>query len=121
VGGGKRPVLSFKAPVKVKLNGKPLDSETPVVSTDLIEWEVEEKPLFEIQVSENKLSVFFHLRSLARYAWRLVQTGAKSRVVLRAEQDKSMVLDSLHVNDVLNAVVQMGIQSKIDIAALQQE
>ncbi len=119
--GGKFPVIRAAAPVRLKINGAVADKACPVSSADLIHWEIDESPLFEIHVSEDKLHAYFQLNSKERYAWRLVDCEPAPEVVIAAEEDKNIVLETVHLEDVVNQIEQMSIKSNLDFASIQQE
>src|SRR5690606_1901272 len=101
VNGGKWPVISSLAPVKLKVNQAEVLTEMPVTSKDHIQWEIDEQRLYEITVSEDKLLAHFRLLSKERYAWRLVNTVPEAQIVLSAEEDTNILLESVHLRDVV--------------------
>jgi uncharacterized protein len=119
--GGKPPILSFSAPVKLKINGVQADSEAIVTSKDHIEWEIDDGALYDIAVSEDKLKATFRLISKERYAWRLMDTESALKVTIAAEQTKDIVLESLHLAHVVSDLERKSIKSNLDVASIQQE
>ncbi|WP_167747147.1 FapA family protein [Cohnella luojiensis] len=69
--------------------------ESKVSAEDRIPWEIEEQPLFEVTISEDKMLAYLHLHALER------KTVQLSEVVARIEQ--------------------MSIKARIEFAAIQQE
>ncbi|MDF2723478.1 MAG: hypothetical protein K0Q59_3153 [Paenibacillus sp.] len=118
---GKKPVISAVAPVKLTVNDVRVETECTVSSSDRIHWEIEEKPLFDIQVTDDKLYAYFQLYSKERYAWRLVDTECLSRIVITANEDKNIVLETVHLGDVASILEQKSIKSNLDLASIQQE
>lgn len=121
VDGGKLPVISAVAPVKLKINDVEVESESTVSSSDRIHWEIDEKALFDIKVTEDKLCAFFHLHSKERCAWRLVNTESLPRIIITAEEDKNIVLETVDLGDVAAILEQKSIKSNLDLASIQQE
>ncbi|GGG25641.1 DUF342 domain-containing protein [Paenibacillus abyssi] len=119
--GGKPPVISSLAPVKLKINDIEILTEAAVTSTDRIEWEIVEKNLFEISVSEDKLFAYFQLISKERYAWRLIDVEPVPMIIIMAEEDRDIVLQTLHLSDVVMKLEQKLIRSNLDIPSIQQE
>jgi hypothetical protein len=119
--GGEWPVLSSKAPVKLFVNGVYVETERTVASSDRIYWEIDERPLFEISVSEDKLVANFRLRAKDRYAWKLVKSEPSLNVVVQAVEDPTIVLESVHISDVASQIERKSIKSNLDIAAIHQE
>lgn len=103
------------------INDEAVDAKRFVSSTDRIRWEIEEKPLFEITVSKDQMSAYFHLRSKERYSWCLVDTEAALEVVIRAQQDPDYILESVTLLDVLTQIEHMEIRSNLDIDAVKRE
>jgi len=121
VDGGKSPVISSIAPVKLKINDIEIQSESTVSSTDRIQWEIDEKALFDTTVSDDKLYAYFHLRSKERYAWHLVNTEPVSRIIIIAEEDKNIVLETVHLSNAVADLEQKSIRSNLDIASIMLE
>lgn len=119
--GGSFPVISSIAPVKLRINDVAVETEATVSSTDRIHWDIDEKALFDIKVSDDKLTAYFHLHSKERYAWRLVNTEPLTRIIIMAEEDKNIVLDTVHLSDVAAALEQKSIKSNLDLASIYQE
>ncbi|WP_127589047.1 DUF342 domain-containing protein [Paenibacillus koleovorans] len=119
--GGKLPVISAVAPVKLIINNVQMNSEFPVTSSDRIHWEIKEKALYEVHVSVDKLTAYFHLSSRERYAWRLVNTESMAQIIITAEEDKQSVLETVHLVDVAANLEQQTIKANLDLAAVQQE
>jgi hypothetical protein len=67
------------------------------------------------------MQVYFQLKSKERYAWRLVDTEPMQELILRAEQNKDCVLETVMMTDVMAKIEQMSIKSAIDIDALRRE
>ena len=119
--GGAFPIISALAPVKLKVNDIEVVTECTVSSSDRIIWEIDVRPLFEINISEDKLSAHFHLKAKERYAWRLVDIEPISNIVITAEEDKNIVLETVQLGDVVTKLEQMSVKSNLDIASIQQE
>jgi hypothetical protein len=121
VGGGEYPVVSGMESMKLFINNKEVHTETEVCEADSIGWEVEEKPLFETTISEDKLFAYFHLHSKQRCPWQLVNQEPSNRMTLTIEEDLDIVLENVHLGDVVTKLEHMSITAYIDFAAIQQE
>lgn len=121
VNGGRRPVISAIPPVKLFINGEYIETECQVSSTDRIHWEIHEDTLFHIQVTEDRLNAYFHLKSKERYAWQLLNTEPLSHLIVTAEEDKGIVLETVHLSDVAAQLERKSIKSNVDLASIQQE
>ncbi|TNJ67121.1 DUF342 domain-containing protein [Paenibacillus hemerocallicola] len=119
--GGDLPLIRSVEPVRLYVNDEIVTAETAVSSADRIRWEVEEKPLFEIEVSADKLYAYFQLMSKERYAWRLLDSMPVNAISIVAEEDDSIVLESVHLSEVVAALEQRSIMFQLDIAAIQHE
>jgi uncharacterized protein (DUF342 family) len=121
VGIGEYPTVSATEPIKLFINDKEVFSETAVSEADSIHWELEEKPLFEIAISDDKLFAYFILHSKHRCPWRLVNQLPANRMTLTIEDDKNIVLETVHLGDVVTKLEQMSVNAHIEFAAIQQE
>jgi hypothetical protein len=119
--GGKVPTLKAKAPVKLSIDGQEITKETKVSSESVIEWEIEEKPLFEISVSEEKIDAYLTINRTERHAWSLADLALQLDVTLTAEEDSSIILETINLQDILIAVENMSIKMNLDVAAVQME
>ncbi|WP_438351180.1 flagellar assembly protein A [Paenibacillus sp. FA6] len=119
--GGKVPTLNAKAPVKLWIDGKEISKENKVTSESLLEWEIEEKPLFEILVSEDKLDAYLTINRSQRYAWSLEDKTLELSVILTAEEDTSIILETFNLQDILTVVENMNIKMNLDVAVVQME
>lgn len=121
VEGGNAPVISSISPVKLILNGSFVETEANVSSSDHIHWEIEENPLFEVTISEDRLHVYFHLRSKVRHAWRLLDTEPTNTIIVSAQPDHDIVLETVHLSHVIAELEQKTISAQLDIASIQRE
>jgi len=121
VGVGLYPSVGAAAPIKLVINGAEVHTETEVSEADVIGWEIESKPLFEVMISEDRLFAYFHLHSKQRYPWRLLDQEPANRMTLVAEEDRNIVLETVHLGDVVTRLERMSISAHIDFAAIQQE
>ncbi|GAB2672964.1 DUF342 domain-containing protein [Paenibacillus thermoaerophilus] len=108
-------------PVRLFVDGKEVANGTKVSSESAIVWEIDEKPLFEISVSEDKLEAYLTVNRTQRFAWTLKDHPRALHVALRAEEDPSIILETLSLQDILSALEQMNIKMNLDVAAIQTE
>jgi uncharacterized protein (DUF342 family) len=121
VGLGAYPTIKAAERMKLFVNNKDIISETVVTEADSISWEVEERPLFDITISKDKLFAYFHLHSKQRYPWRLVNQEPTKRMTLSMEEDTYIVLETVRLKDVVTILEKMSIVAHIDFASIQQE
>ncbi|MFC5407519.1 flagellar assembly protein A [Cohnella soli] len=121
VGGGNYPSIHTTEPVKLYVNEKEVQTEMTVSERDTINWTIEEKPLFEIIVSEDKLAVYFLLHSKQRFPWRLLNQEPANRMTLVAEQDRNHVLGTVHLKEIAPQLDVLSLYVPVDLAAIQQE
>ncbi|GGF98642.1 FapA family protein [Paenibacillus abyssi] len=119
--GGRIPIINAKLPVRLYIDGQEAIGETKVSSASNIEWRIEEKPLFEITVSEDKLEAYLTINRTRRHAWILKEVATTLYAVLRAEEDPTIILETVYLQDVLSAVEKMNIKMNLDIAMIQAE
>ncbi|RED58131.1 FapA family protein [Cohnella lupini] len=121
VNGGDYAVIYPMSPLRLFLNDRLVHHESKITAEDRITWEVEEFPLFEITISEDKLFVYMHLHALERYPFKLIDAGPATHLIVRAEEDKTIVLKTVQLGDVVSKLEQMSIKTRYEFAAIQQE
>ncbi|QJD85488.1 DUF342 domain-containing protein [Cohnella herbarum] len=120
-GGGEYAVIYPMSPVKLYVNEEEVHGESPVKATDRITWKVEERSLFEITISEDKLFAYLQVHARERYATTLVDEAPARRVIVRAQDDNNLVLKTLQLADVVSKLEAMSVKARIEFAAIQQE
>lgn len=108
-------------PAKLTVNGEALSGTATVTSEDKLEWSVEESPLFEIQVSEDSMEAHLFVRSPIRYVWKLSECEPAAHLVLRAEEDQSIILNKLELNDIIHELDRLSITKNRNIGAIFEE
>lgn len=119
--GGNHAILKPKKPLKLKVNEMWVDSEITVTSADRIHWEVEDIPLFEITVSNDKLHAYFRLYSKEQYAWVLNHSINGPDTVVSVKEDPDILLKTVHLNDVVAELERQTIRSNLDLTIVQLE
>ncbi|MFC4598273.1 DUF342 domain-containing protein [Cohnella hongkongensis] len=119
--GGEYAVIYPMSPVRLFVNGEEVAWEAQVRAEDKMTWGIEEQPLFEITITEDKLQAHLRLFAKERYAARLVDAGPDRRVIVRAEDDESIVLKTVQLADVVARLEEMSIKSRIEFGAIQRE
>lgn len=119
--GGKIPTIKAKPPVKLFVDGNEINKATKVSSESAIEWKIEDKPLFEISVSEDKIDAYLTINRIQRHAWSLADKALELDVTLIVEEDSSIILETINLQDILTAVENMNIKMNLDVAAVQME
>ncbi|NMO95047.1 DUF342 domain-containing protein [Paenibacillus lemnae] len=118
---GQSITIEAEAPVKLKVNGEWIEGDVNVTSTDNIQWEVEDQPLFELSVTEDKLVTDFQLISRERYSAKLEKVENDSTVLFKAVEDRDIVLEILRLDDVMAVIEGRSIKSHVDLAAIHDE
>ncbi|GAB7056186.1 FapA family protein [Paenibacillus sp. YK5] len=108
-------------PVKLTVNGEAVSGTVTVTSKDKLEWSVEESPLFEIQVSEDRMQAYLLVHSPVRYVWKLSECEPAAHLVLRAEEDQSIILNKLEFNDIILELDRLSITKNRNIGAVFEE
>lgn len=119
--GGDYPTISAQAPIILFVNDKEVEGNTKVTSSSEIEWKMEEKPLYEITISEDELEAFITIHHTKRYAWTLNKPIPSLHVVLTAKEDESTLLETISLDDILTEIEALQIKMNINIAAIQAE
>jgi uncharacterized protein len=120
-GHGVPALVQAVHPLRLRKNGKLVEGTTAVTSKDHLDWEIDDQALFKIEVSPDKMTAYFRLNQTERYAWRLKQAPAQSNLILEAEQDKSMVLETINMPSVMHTLQKMGIRMKVTPSSVFQE
>jgi len=121
VNGGEYPVIYVMSPIRLTINEKEIHWESKVTADDRISWSIVERPLFEITISEDKLTAYLHLNAKEKHPWRLVDDGPANPLSLKVEEDRDIVLKTVQLSDVAGKLEEMSIRARIDFAAIQQE
>lgn len=115
------PTVQALPPVQLLRNGKVCADSILVLPGDKIDWQIAEEPLFHVWVSDNKLEAYFQLKRKNRCAWRLAAKEAQTHLVVEAELDESMVLETVRLADVLKALSDKKVTKNIRTSAIFQE
>ncbi|WP_175498836.1 flagellar assembly protein A [Paenibacillus sp. NFR01] len=119
--GGRPAVITAVHPVVLSINGRRISGSAPVLPEDVVSWEISEKPQYEITMPEDRLHVYFTLYRAERYAWKLVDCSAARELRVRAEPDRSSLLSTLTVEQVLAGLGQSSLTRNVSIPALYAE
>ncbi|TJY41938.1 DUF342 domain-containing protein [Cohnella pontilimi] len=119
--GGMISTIRAISPLKLFVDGKMILRETEVYSDSKIEWGFEEKPLFEVSVSEDKIEVYLTIFSKQRYALSLAEMAPSLHATFTAEEDLNRVLEMVDLKAILAAVEKMNIAVDLDMEAIRSE
>lgn len=119
--GGKAAIISAVHPVVLKVNGEPVIEPAEITSADHLSWEICEKPQYRITISEDKLSAYFTLYRVEKYAWKLVNCPASAEVSVRAEPNCDLLLSKLTVDQILAGFPKKSFIPNLNIPALYAE
>ncbi|HEY0827055.1 MAG TPA: FapA family protein [Bacilli bacterium] len=118
-----KDVVMIKAvePVQLRINGSLITKQVSLELGDKVEWDIAVKPMYNLQVSDDKMYVYFHLISLERYSWNLIDKESTQSLVLEAEEDRNMVLESVTFSEILTEVGKMAITKNLKPTIIYQE
>lgn len=119
--GGRPPLIRAVSPVRLFVNKIPVEGDAAVTSVDRIHWEFEERPMFEIKVTPDRLRADLLLHARERYAWKLEDVEPAKEAMLRMAEDRTMVVESVRLTDIVSELKRAGISIQLDIAAIQRE
>ncbi|MEX2415165.1 MAG: FapA family protein [Paenibacillaceae bacterium] len=119
--GGKVPTINAKPPVKLFVDGNEISKETKISSESEFEWRIEEKPLFEISVSEDKLFAYLTINRIQRHAWSLTDKASALDITLTAKEDSTIILETIDLQTILSVIEDMNIKINLDVASVQTE
>ncbi len=121
--GGKKPEIEADPLILLKKNGKNVFGRTTVRSEDKLEWEFQKKrdPLFEITVSDDKMTAFLQIFSLNKYGLRLKSCPMNSYVFIEVDEDPNIVLEMLRLSDILERLDKMKISKNLSVEAIERE
>lgn len=119
--GGKIPTIEAQLPVILFVDGQEINRRMKISSESVIEWKIEEKPLFEIEVSDDKLTAYLIVHRPQRYAWVLSDNTSTLDLTLTAKEDSAIILETLNLQDILAVVENMNIKMNLDVAVIQTE
>ncbi len=105
----------------LKRNGQKIVKETNVMASDKFEWFVEETPLFTIEISKDKMEAYFHLKAKHRFSWRLKSQASLSHLLVKVDEDKAALLETLQLTDVMITMRKMLITKNIKPSAIFNE
>ena len=92
-------------PLQVLVNGAEKSGRVTVVPGDIVQWRAIGPPLFQIEVSPDRMSAWFHLASVEQHAMKLVVTHIDVRTFrLEAERDFDRVERKLKITDIQSAL-----------------
>ncbi|MBW4085422.1 DUF342 domain-containing protein [Paenibacillus sp. S150] len=119
--GGEPAVLSAIPPVVLKVNNQLVTEPVQVEASDRISWSIQEEPQYQITVSEDNLKAFFTLNRVGQYAWNLVNSPATPRLALQAEMDRSILLSTLSIEQIIVDFEKKSITQNLNIPAIYAE
>lgn len=115
------PTIQALPPLQLLRNGKACTDSIMVMPGDKIDWRITEEPLFTIEVTEDKLTAYLQVKRKTRCGWRLLPKNARQHLVVEAERDESMVLETVRLADILKALSDRKITKNIRTSAIFQE
>lgn len=119
--GGGIPTIEAQSPVILFVDGQEINRRMKISSESVIEWKIEEKPLFEIEVSDDKLTAYLTVHRPKRHAWVLSDHTSTLDLTLTAEEDSTIILETLNLQEILADVENMNIKMNLDVTVIQTE
>src|SRR5690606_28854858 len=117
---GSFPTIYTEPPLKLKIDNQIITTKRIVSEESIIEWYIDEMPLYDITVSDDKLSAFLKINRLERYVWTLLNQEASNHIIVRCEQSP-IVLESLDFEEIMKQIDLLSIKMNIDVACIQKE
>lgn len=119
-GEGEPAVLLPAAPLRFWLNGAELLSASAVRSVDRIEWEYPDEPMYDIEVSPDRMQAVIRVFAEIRHAWTLADTAAARTLSPSARPDTDTVVRRLGIAELMAEVGALGIRQHLDVPAIVQ-
>ncbi|WP_019121854.1 DUF342 domain-containing protein [Brevibacillus massiliensis] len=119
--GGAFPTIIAEYPVKIHVDGKEIEKPIQVTTESIIDWSIDEKPLYEITVSEDKLESYLTIYAKVRHPWQLNDKPPSVNQIITAKEDKSIIIETLNLQDILSTIDSMNIKMNLDVVAIQRE
>ncbi|WP_438444945.1 DUF342 domain-containing protein [Gorillibacterium sp. sgz5001074] len=115
------PTVQALPPVQLLRNGKVCTDPILVMPGDKLDWQIAEEPLFTVEVSEDRLCAYLQVKRKNRCGWRLLPREDRQQLLVEAERDESMVLETVRLADVMKALSDRKITKNIRTSAIFQE
>ena len=119
--GGMIPTIRAQLPARLLVNGLPISKATKVSSESVFELEIVEKPLFEVSISENKMEAYLTINRKQRHPWVLIEKTSSLNMILTVKEDKSIILETISLQEIIKVIENMNIKMNLDITAIQIE
>ncbi|WP_162198450.1 DUF342 domain-containing protein [Paenibacillus wulumuqiensis] len=119
--GGRPASIHGVAPVTLIVNKNIIAGTAPIGEEDIVTWELQHDPMFEIKVTLDKMEAYLILHERVRYEWNLVDTPAAAQVMVQAVPDRERITETLEFTHIMDALESRHIIKNIDKAAILQE
>lgn len=119
--GGKMASIRAVLPVALIVNENIISGTAHVSEEDVVHWELQHTPMFEISVSPDQMEAYLTLHTRERFEWTLVDTPAANKMIVRAMPDQTRIVDTVQFKHITNALEHHGIRKNIDKAAILDE
>ncbi|NGZ77012.1 DUF342 domain-containing protein [Saccharibacillus alkalitolerans] len=121
LGDGACAVLIPLPPLRFWLNGSEMLSASPVRSTDRVEWEQAAEPLYEIEVSPDRMQAAVRIFGEVQYAWKLEDCPASAFLSPKAVPDRERPpLRRLEIAELMAEIGSLGIRKNLDVPGIVQ-
>ncbi|OWA33432.1 hypothetical protein B9G55_22465 [Saccharibacillus sp. O16] len=117
---GACAVLIPLPPMRWWVNGVELQAASPVSSSDRIEWERAAQPLYEIQVSPDRMKASICVFAEAEYGWKLADALPSSSMAPKAIPNPDKIIRKLEIAEIMSEIGRLGIRKNLDVSAVVQ-
>ncbi|WP_128659839.1 DUF342 domain-containing protein [Paenibacillus sp. 598K] len=117
---GEDPFIEAAPPLRLKINGELLSGRRQVRPDDLVEWELEETPQFQIKYSPDKMRAWFVLMARECRVLRLQDTPVSTDLLVQAEPVPYALPQRLTLIDIVPELEQSKLV-QVDYQAIQRE
>jgi uncharacterized protein (DUF342 family) len=119
---GHFATIEASHPIKLRINGTVIEQQpVQVRESDKVEWFIENSPLYKIDISKDKMKAFFQMNAKDRYDWQLISKEPGAHIVIEAFEDRSTVIESVHLSSVMAEIQKMSVSKNLKPSAVYQE
>lgn len=117
----KSLTIQAEAPINLKINQLEAGSKVSLSRGDRVTWIANHPPLFEINVSDDEMSVYLTVYHKERYAYKIKDTQPCEHLIVTLEEDKNQVLSTLTSADIMIKLQDLNIKGKIEYGHIFKE
>jgi len=117
---GHLPVIACAPGITLFVNGEPAGEPREIRLEDQLAWEAEQKPLYRIEITEDRMEAWFVLDKLRRYAQKLKDSEPTDRLLLETEDNRGYLIETVTFEQIMRAFDELGIKG-VDETAIRRE